>query len=167
MKLLLKLKGLTTEYILVEDSRSNDDSWGNGFRRKRGKEWSSDSRYYQGRWTGKLKVSSPMFSPSPYNSDNHRNNILGITLTCLGKLFIETTDVPHAENIKESCKQWSDILSGHLGYDVSDLFNIFPWEHWTTSLKRKNTSISSVNEKIQGMTDDNLEMKLNNIFKNL
>lgn len=155
-----KLKQLTETYILVEDSRSNDDSWGNGFKRKRGKVWSSDPYYYKGLWTGgEITEGYPNYSPKPYNSDNHRNNILGITLTCLGKLFIEY-DNPLGEgegvDIKKCCDKWIEILRTHLGYDVSDLFNIFPWEHWTTSLKRNNTSIVKVNKMIQKLESPGL-----------
>jgi len=164
-----KLKQHTEEYILVEDSRSNDDSWGNGFKRKRGKEWSSEDPYYKGLWTGQNIDETDGYSDTPYNSDNHRNNILGITLTCLGKLFIKY-DNPLGEgvDIKEYCGKWIEILQGSsgLGYDVSDLFNIFPWEHWTTSLKRNNTSIVKVNGMIQKLESAELNKYKTDVLEN-
>lgn len=147
----------TTDYILVEDSRSNDDSWGNGFKRKAGKVWDTTDEYYKGLWTGlkgDMVGSDSRLSKTPYNCEDHRNNILGITLTCLGKLFISFGDtLPHEHtDIKISCVEWLRILQIELGYDVSDLFNIFPWEHWTTSLKRKNTSLKQTLKNIEGTT---------------
>ena len=150
-KILMNLTS-DPELIIVEDSRDNDDSWGNGYQAKDFNDhpiWTrfkgnTEENYY---WTRNERLDGQKVIFAPFNRRGHRNNILGLILTSVGRLFniinskIES-DFGKAtdEQIHEFAEEWIKICKE---LKIAELFSIFPWEHWLYGLHRNHVPLLS------------------------